>query len=218
MTEIKIGGRMIPLLYTTYEMIEIQKQLGCTSFELKDKVFGIKQEDEDDPYSTRMTAINDPEKMERIGKLIAILANAGLEEKGEKPDITYKWVLRNMKPALIVSYAIAAMTEITIGNMMEVKTEETGPVDEILEEQQAKKTARELTYLRVVSYGLIAGLQRNEIDRMRPGEVLDLEHFISISQVELHDLESAFKYFTCLLASHNPARWIRQVSSSLLFR
>ena len=139
MTEIKIGGRTIPLLYTTYEMIEIQKQLGCTSFELKDKVFGIKQEDEDDPYSTRMTAINDPEKMERIGKLIAILANAGLEEKGEKPDITYKWVLRNMKPALIVSYAIAAMTEITIGNMMEVKTEETGPVDEILEEQQAKK-------------------------------------------------------------------------------
>lgn len=139
MTEIKIGGRTIPLLYSTYEMIEIQKQLGCTSFELKDKVFGIKQEDEDDPYSTRMTAVNDPEKMEKIGKLIAILSNAGLEERGEKADITPKWVLRNMKPSLIVSYAIAAMTEITIGNMMEAKSEEKGPVDEGLEEEQAKK-------------------------------------------------------------------------------
>ena len=31
-----------------------------------------------------------------------------------------------------------------------------------------------MTYLRVVSYGLIAGLQRKEIDRMRPGEIITL--------------------------------------------
>ena len=31
-----------------------------------------------------------------------------------------------------------------------------------------------MTYLRVVSYGLIAGLRRNEIDRARPGEILTL--------------------------------------------
>ena len=31
-----------------------------------------------------------------------------------------------------------------------------------------------MTYLRVVSYGLIAGLSKSEIDRMRPGQVLDL--------------------------------------------
>ena len=31
-----------------------------------------------------------------------------------------------------------------------------------------------MTYLRVVSYGLIAGLKREEINRMKPGEVLDL--------------------------------------------
>ena len=42
-----------------------------------------------------------------------------------------------------------------------------------------KKTARELTYLRVVSYGLIAGLERKEIDRMRPGEILDLYYYRS---------------------------------------
>jgi hypothetical protein len=31
-----------------------------------------------------------------------------------------------------------------------------------------------MTYRRVVSYGLIAGLRTEEINRMRPGEVLDL--------------------------------------------
>ena len=31
-----------------------------------------------------------------------------------------------------------------------------------------------MTYLRVVSYGLIAGLRKDEINRMPPGEVLDL--------------------------------------------
>ena len=139
MTEIKIGGRIIPLSYTAFEMIEIQKQIGCTSFQLKDEVFGIHQEAEDNPDSVRIDVIKDPERLEKMGKLIAILGNAGLEEKGEKPDITYKWVLRNMKPALILGYAIATMGEIADGNMMESKDEETGPVDEILEEQQAKK-------------------------------------------------------------------------------
>jgi hypothetical protein len=139
MTEIKIGGRIIPLSYTAFEMIEIQKQIGCTAFQLKDEVFGIHQEDEDNPDNVRIDVIKDPERLEKMGKLIAILGNAGLEEKGEKPDITYKWVLRNMKPALILGYAIATMGEIAEGNMMESKDEETGPVDEILEEQQVKK-------------------------------------------------------------------------------
>lgn len=31
-----------------------------------------------------------------------------------------------------------------------------------------------MTYRRVVSYGLTAGLRRDEIDRMKPGEILDL--------------------------------------------
>ena len=35
----------------------------------------------------------------------------------------------------------------------------------------------ELTYLRVVSYGLIAGLKKDEIDRMRPGNILDLYYY-----------------------------------------
>jgi hypothetical protein len=37
-----------------------------------------------------------------------------------------------------------------------------------------------MTYRRVVSYGLIAGLRRENIDRMRPGEILDLYYYRTI--------------------------------------
>ena len=141
MTEIKIGGRIIPLLYTTYEMIAIQEEIGCTSFQLKDEVFGIRQEDEDDPTSIRIDVGTDPEKTKKMATLIKILGNAGLEEKGQEPDLTEKWIMRNMKPAMIVPYAVLVMREISEGNKMETpdREGEKGPVDEGLEEQQAKK-------------------------------------------------------------------------------
>ncbi|MBR3000151.1 MAG: hypothetical protein IKF39_04060 [Oscillospiraceae bacterium] len=143
MTDVKIGGRTIPLSYTAYEMIEIQRQIGCTAFELTDKVFGIEsREDENNPDADpqiSINVVNDPERLAKMGKLIAILGNAGLEQKGETPDLTDKWVLRNMKPALILGYAIATMAEINEGNMMEVRNDKDGPVDETLEAEQAKK-------------------------------------------------------------------------------
>lgn len=37
-----------------------------------------------------------------------------------------------------------------------------------------------MTYRRIISCGLIAGLKREEIDKMRPGEVLDLFYYRSI--------------------------------------
>lgn len=143
MTEINIGGRKIPLSYTAYEMIEIQRQIGCTAFELTDKVFGIRsEEDENNPDAEPkviIDVVNDPDRLEKMGKLIAILGNAGLEQSGQEPDLTDKWILRNMKPALILGYAIATMAEISNGNMMEVKNDKDGPVDEVLEEQESKK-------------------------------------------------------------------------------
>ena len=139
MTEIEIGGRKVPLSYTAYEMIEIQKQIGCTAFQLKDAVFGLRLENEDDPKSLQMDVTKDPERLEKLGALIAILGNAGLEAQGQEPDLTAKWVLRNMKPALIMTYAAYALGEIILGNTMEAKREENGPVDEGLEEEQAKK-------------------------------------------------------------------------------
>lgn len=140
MQEIKIGKREIPLFYSTYEMLAIQEEIGCTAFQLREEVFGIRQEDEDDPMSIRMKCVTDPEKTKKLGTLIRILGNAGLEENGEKGDLTDKWILRNMKPALIMAYAVAAMAVIVEGNKIEAPEEEQqGPVDEVLEEQNAKK-------------------------------------------------------------------------------
>ena len=48
---IRIGGREIPLLYTTCELIDIQEEIGCTGAQLRDEVFGIRLENEDDPTS-----------------------------------------------------------------------------------------------------------------------------------------------------------------------
>ena len=140
MTEIKIGGRTIPLLYTTYELVEIQKELGCTGFQLKDQVFGLRQTDEDDPESIVFDCVNDPEKTEKLCRLIRILGNAGLEEKGEEPDLTDKWVMRKIKPSMILPYALITVAEVIDGNKMEYSEKKNdGPVDEGLEEQNAKK-------------------------------------------------------------------------------
>lgn len=143
MTEIKIGGRVVPLNYTAFEIIEIQKEMGCTAFQLKEEVFGLRKvEDENDPNAEPQIffdVVKDAEKIEKLGKLITILGNSGLEATGQEPDLTAKWVLRNMRPALILPFAIATMAEINEGNMMELKPDEKGPVDEILEEERAKK-------------------------------------------------------------------------------
>lgn len=144
MTEITIGKRVIPLYYSTYESIAIQREIGCTAFQLKEQVFGVEIIDEEKDATMdniRLTVAKDPDKTEKLGKLICILGNAGLEESGQEGDLTAKWVLRNMKPVMVLIYAIAVMAVINAGNFMEAKEEEkTGePVDAILEEEKAKK-------------------------------------------------------------------------------
>ena len=138
---IKIGGREIPLFYSSLEMVDIQKDIGCTAFQLNEEVFGIHLEDEDDPSSVRFGVITDGDKLEKFGKLIRILGNAGLEEEGKDPDLTDKWVLRHMKPGMVMVYVIALVAVISDGNKIESITpkEEEGQVDEGLEEQNAKK-------------------------------------------------------------------------------
>ena len=140
--EIKIGGRDIPLYYSTYETIAIQREIGCTAFQLKEKVFGMEIIDEEKEMTMnniRLNMADDPEKIEKLGKLICIIGNAGLEEEGKEPDLTHKWVLRNIKPSMLLIYAVAMMSVISQGNTMEAKEEQKGPVDEIKEEEEAKK-------------------------------------------------------------------------------
>ena len=140
MIELKIGGRQIPLFYSVCETLAIQKEIGCTAFQLKDEVFGLELEDEEDPTSYRLNVANDAEKTEKLVKLIRILGNAGLEEKEEEPDLTDKWIMRHMKPALVPAYAVAVLAEIVEGNKVEgPKADEEGPVEEILEAEKEKK-------------------------------------------------------------------------------
>ena len=138
---IRIGGREIPLYYSSYEMIAFQDDIGCTAFQLNDVVFGIKRDDEDEDSQVRFGVLTDAEKLKKLGTLIRILGNAGLEQEGKEPDLTDKWVLRSIKPGMIMVYVIALVAVITEGNKIEsTKTEEEqGPVDEVLEEQNAKK-------------------------------------------------------------------------------
>lgn len=138
----KLGGREIPLYYSTYETIAIQEELGCTAYQLKEVVFGAEKIDEElgwEPENMRLTVANDPARMKKLGTLIRILGNAGLEEEGQTPDLTDKWILRNMKPGSVLMYAVIMLAVISTGNSMEAKEEDKGPVDEILEEENAKK-------------------------------------------------------------------------------
>lgn len=139
MTEMKIGGRVIPLLFSTYEMQAIQQEIGCTASQLRDEVLGFQQDEEG---QVSWGILQDGEKQVKLATLIRILGNAGLEETKQAPDLTEKWIMRNMKPGLVLGYGIVAMAEIMEGMSMEspgMQDADSGPVDEILEEENAKK-------------------------------------------------------------------------------
>lgn len=135
--EIKIGGRSIPMQLTTFEMIAIEEEIGCTVGQIRDEVFGLEHNLETDEYTFHL--VDDKEKLKKFGRLIRILGNAGLEEAGQAPDLTDKWVLRNMKPAMIVAYTVAVTAVMNEAMKMETDKPEAGPVDEKLEEDNRKK-------------------------------------------------------------------------------
>ena len=144
MTEITMGGRTIPLQFTSWEMIAIQERIGCTAAQLRDEVFGLHLADEEDPKSWAMSLPKDAEKLKKFGTLIEILGNAGLEEEGQEPDLSEKWILRHMRPAEIIQYAILATLEINNGMRSEVaeesKKEQAGEkVDVMVAEEDRKK-------------------------------------------------------------------------------
>ena len=141
--EINLGGRKIPLLLTTLELIDIQEEIGCTVAQLRDEVFGLTEDDEPDENGKpvfRFGVVNDPKKIRKMGTLIRILGNAGLEEKGEEPDLTDKWVLRALPPGWIIPMAVI-LASVVQEAMKQEKTEEkqSGPVDVTIEEENRKK-------------------------------------------------------------------------------
>lgn len=140
---IKIGGKEIPLQFTVYENIAAQEELDCTGYEIRTKVFGIEeiQDDNANEPQYQMNLITDPKLMKKFGALVRIMGNAALEEQGEEGWLTDKWVLRNIKPGMLVIYAYAVLAVINDANRLEFGTDQDqkGPVDEVLEEENAKK-------------------------------------------------------------------------------
>ena len=144
--EINLGGRKIPLLLTTLELIDIQEEIGCTVAQLRDEVFGLTEDDEPDENGKpvfRFGVVNEPKKIRKMGTLIRILGNAGLEEAGETPDLTDKWVLRALPPGWIIPMAVI-LVSVVHEAMKQEKTEEkqSGPVDVTIEEENRKKEPR----------------------------------------------------------------------------
>ena len=138
---LNIGGREIPLILSTYELADIQEEIGCTAAQMQDQVFGIERVMEDEQEKTLFHVAENPEMMRKFAKLIRICGNAALEEKGEAPDLTDKWIMRRMKPGNIIVYALIMMGLIVDAMKTEIGSmkKDDGPVDEILEEENRKK-------------------------------------------------------------------------------
>ena len=134
MASIMLKGREIPLLYTVWEMKLIQEEIAPIS-EFQYIISGRNKDDEKDN-----SRYGGPEHLAAVGKLIRILGNAGLEEKGEEPDLTDKKILKALRPSEIVGAINACMEAMAEGMASEIPEKETdGPVDVTLEEMNKKK-------------------------------------------------------------------------------
>ena len=138
MAEITLKGRTIPLLYTMLEMKQIQEEVAPAG-EFLYLMLGVNKDDPEDrsPYGS-------PEHLNALAKAIRILGNAGLEEDGQEPDLTDKWVMRALRPTQIVEAVNACATAMNEGMSSEIKEKEEkeeGPVDVTLEEINKKKEA-----------------------------------------------------------------------------
>lgn len=134
MASIKLRGREIPLLYTTWEMKQVQEEIAPIGRFLP-LLMGISEEDGD-----RASLFATAEHLEALGKTIRIMGNAALEEAGQEPDLTDKWVMRALRPANLTKAMNACVEAINEGMASEIPEEKPeGPVDVTLEAMQKKK-------------------------------------------------------------------------------
>lgn len=134
MASIKLKGREIPLLYTVWEMKLVQEEIAPIS-DFQYVISGRNKDDEKDN-----SRYGGPEHLAAVGKLIRILGNAGLEDRGEQPDLTDKKILKALRPGEIVEAINACMEAMAEGMASEITEKGTNePVDVTLEELNKKK-------------------------------------------------------------------------------
>lgn len=134
MAKITLRGKEIPLILTTLEIKQLQEEIAPIG-KLIMRLIG-RAETDDEEASMYMSA----EHLDTIGKTIRILGNAGLEETGEEPDLTDKWVMRALKPSMITEAIGTCISAINEGMESEIPAEKAeGPVDVTLEQINKKK-------------------------------------------------------------------------------
>ena len=120
MASITLKGREIPLIYTVYEMKEIQEEIAPLG-KFQYLISGQNPDDKDD-----MSGYGSAEHLGAIAKLIRILGN--------------KKVLRAMKPGDMVNAINACVEALAEGMASEIPEKESNePVDVTLEEMKKKK-------------------------------------------------------------------------------
>lgn len=135
MASITLKGRKVPLLYTSWEMKQVQEDLKCPIGQVMTRATG---RNPDNPKDT--SRFGAPDHLEAVAVLIRILGNAGLEEAGEAADLTDKKVLRSLKPTELADAVNECINAINEGMKSEIPPdEETGPVDVTLEEMKKKE-------------------------------------------------------------------------------
>lgn len=134
MGSITLKGREIPLVYTVWEMKEVQEELGPLSTAIR-LVLGRNPEDPEDT-----SRYGSAEHLKAAASLIRILGNAGLEEAGEAPDLTNKKILRALRPSELIEAINECMNAMSEGMASEIpEKKKEGPVDVVLEEIERKK-------------------------------------------------------------------------------
>ena len=134
MKSINIKGREIPLIYTVWEMKQVQEEIAPLDKAIN-VVLGRNQDDENDE-----SKYGGKEQLEAATTLIKILGNAGLEEAGEEANLTEKWIARGLRPRELPTIINACLEAMNEGMVSEIpKQKKTGPVDVVLEEIEKKK-------------------------------------------------------------------------------
>jgi len=134
MASITLKGREIPLIYTVYEMKTAQEEV-CPLGDLQYRLLGRNTENEND-----MSGFTGAEHLGTVATMIRIMGNAGLEEAGEKADLTDKWIMRALRPTQIIEAINACIMALNEGMASEIKEEkDEGPVDVTLENMNKKK-------------------------------------------------------------------------------
>ena len=134
MTTITLKGREIPLVYTVLEMKTIQEEVAP----LGKLIYTLSGRNPDDEKDTSLYA--GPEHIGAVASVVRILGNAGLEEAGEEPDLTDRWVMRAIRPAELTRVLNAVMKALNDGMASEIPPRQSDePVDVTLEKLNKKK-------------------------------------------------------------------------------